>query len=146
MKLTTKGEYAARAMLSLSLRHGEGIITIQDLAEKEKIPLKYLEQILLTLRKAGLLKSRRGVKGGYTLARPPSQITLGEVIRVMEGEFYPDIPSRRGGEDPYPALTEVWMDVREAVSQILDKVTLEQLCNRAREIRLRRAKSYIYHI
>ncbi len=146
MKLTTKGEYAARAVLALSQRYGEGEIPIFELADKERIPIKYLEQILLTLRKAGLLKSKRGVKGGYHLARSPARITLGEVIRVMEGELYPELSGRAGREDPYPALTEVWMGVKGAIAELLDKVTFRQLCDRTKEIDLKRAKSYIYHI
>lgn len=146
MKLTSKGEYACRAVLALTLRHREGIVPMQDVARDEKIPGKYLEQILLSLKKAGILKSKRGVKGGYYLARSPSQITLAEVLRVMEGDLFPDLMARGGEDDPYPALTRVWKEVKGTVTEILAKVNFQELCDRSREERLRKARSYIYHI
>src|SRR5882724_7727043 len=86
MKITSKGEYAAKAVLYLALKDPE-IVTIQEIAEQHNIPLKYLEHILVTLKNAGVLRSRRGIHGGYQLGRAPAQITLGEVLRIVDGDF-----------------------------------------------------------
>src|SRR5271165_6624347 len=82
MRVTAKGEYASQAALHLALQYPE-VVTIQEIASRHHIPLKYLEQILLELKRGGVLESRRGVKGGYTLARTPAKISVGEVLRVV---------------------------------------------------------------
>lgn len=86
MRISAKGEYAAKAVLYLSTKYPE-VVTIHEVAASHRIPVKYLEQILLALKKAELLESRRGVHGGYTLARPPAQISVGEVLRAVDGNF-----------------------------------------------------------
>ncbi|MCL5290953.1 MAG: Rrf2 family transcriptional regulator [Actinobacteria bacterium] len=133
MRLSTKGEYATRAVLYLSRRHGTGTVQINEIAHNEGIPTKYLEQILLTLKNAGLLISKKGVKGGYYLARPPEEITVGEVVRVMDG---PLAPIRCASEkfyercslEPSCGLRGLWLEVRGAISGILDNRTFGDLC------------------
>ena len=85
MKLTSKGEYALKALIELAIDHERGntVTLINDVARRKKIPQKYLEQILIGLRNAGILVSKRGVGGGYSLSRPPENISLGEIIRVV---------------------------------------------------------------
>ena len=85
MRISTKGDYATRALQDLALHYDQGPIPIEKVASRQGLPVRYLEQLLLTLKRAGLLLSKRGVNGGYSLARPPSQITLGEVLRAVEG-------------------------------------------------------------
>ena len=87
MKLSKKAEYAMRALLAMSRAQEGTNFSIRDLATKEKIPLKFLEQILLTLKNGGLLRSKRGVGGGYQLNKSPSKMTLGEIITIMDGPF-----------------------------------------------------------
>lgn len=133
MKLSTKGEYATRAVLYLSQRYGGEVIQIHEIARHEKIPVKYLEQILLALKNAGLLRSKKGVKGGYYLARSPEEITMGEVVRVMDGalapikcvstNFYERCP-----EELSCGIRNVWLEVRNAVANILDNTTFADLC------------------
>ena len=125
MRITAKGEYAAKAVLYLSLRY-PNVVTIQEVAAGHSIPLKYLEQILLTLKKSQLLASRRGVHGGYTLARPPEQITVGEVLRAVDGRFSETacLRAQSGGqyicpEAPECGLRHLWQDVHETVDKIL---------------------------
>ena len=89
MKLSTKGRYAMRAMLDLSLHYGEGPILLKDIAKREHISESYLEQIILSLKAAGLVNSTRGARGGFILTRPPSQIRLIEVMQVSEGSLVP---------------------------------------------------------
>ena len=86
MRVTAKGEYATQAALHLA-RQYPSVVTIQEIAGRHHIPLKYLEQILLELKRGGILESRRGVHGGYTLARNPQKISVGEVLRIVDGAF-----------------------------------------------------------
>ena len=85
MRLSTKSEYALLALVDLAGRRGTGVARIEDVARRQRIPRKYLERILLTLRKAGYLRSRRGKRGGYELARPARGISLAEIVRLMDG-------------------------------------------------------------
>ncbi|HHT9151813.1 MAG TPA: RrF2 family transcriptional regulator, partial [Candidatus Wujingus californicus] len=89
MKLSKKSDYALRAMIFLSLNYKKGAVQIKEISTKERIPQKFLENILLTLRKVGVLNSKMGLKGGYELARSPDLITLGEVIRALDGAIAP---------------------------------------------------------
>lgn len=133
MKLSTKGDYATRAVLYLSQRYGQGVVQIHEIARQQKIPIKYLEQILLTLKNAGILRSKRGIKGGYYLARPPEEITLGEVVRAVDGPLAPiNCAStnfyERCPEELSCGMRKVWLEVRNAVANILDDTTFADLC------------------
>ncbi len=134
MKLSKKGEYGLRALIELTAQYGRPPVPRQDIARRQHIPLQYLEQILLRLRAAGLLASRRGVSGGYSLIKPPHQITLGQVIRTLEGPLAPigcvsktayqkcqDCPYAR---KPYCPLQDAMGEVRDAIAGVLDHYTL----------------------
>lgn len=134
MKISAKGDYACRALLELALKYEATTpVHVSEIADKQKIPKKYLVQILVMLKSAGLVRSKRGVEGGYMLARPPSEITLGEVVRVVDG---PLLPVRCSSEDdtstceliPTCAIHPVWEQVREAIAEIVDNITYEDLC------------------
>jgi Rrf2 family protein len=144
MKLSTKGRYGARAALELAIRYGSGPIMVREIAESQEISERYLEHILSSLRASGLVRSTRGARGGYELAKPPSDITLGDVVRSLEGPL--DIVSCTSDQDCRRAVgcvtMEVWRDVREAIGGVLDAVTLENLAARHRRIRLRSAPDY----
>ena len=133
MRVSAKGEYAIKAMLDLALHDGAGLRPIQDIAGRQHIPQRYLEQVLLQLKRAGLLLSKRGSAGGYRLGRPADQITVGAVLRAVEGG--PTDPVRR----PRPAggaateLAELWGAVAEAVAGVVDGLTLADLKRRAEE-------------
>src|ERR1700693_5162356 len=89
MRISTKGDYATRAMQHLALHYNEGPIQIEEIARRQHLPVRYLEQILLSLKRAGFLESKRGVSGGYYLAKHPREITLGAIIRATEGPIIP---------------------------------------------------------
>jgi len=111
------------------------VVTIQEIAQRHGIPLKYLEQILLMLKNAGILKSRRGIKGGYQLNRAPDQITVGDVLRVVDGKF-----AESGGPDTSEGETHaetfglngLWQEIRLAVEDIVDHATFDELQKRSR--------------
>ena len=137
MRLSTKGEYASRAMLELSIRYGEGPLHIRDISQAQHIPERFLEQILLLLKRAGYLKSRKGHQGGYALAKPPSAISVAEVIRVMDGPLAPiDCVSVMAHEtcpmEDSCGLRWLWKDVRDSVARILESTTFEDLVSRNR--------------
>jgi len=149
MRISTKGDYATRAMQDLALHYDQGPIQIEDIARRQHLPVRYLEQILLSLKRAGFLQSKRGVHGGYYLARHPREITMGAIIRALEGPIIP-IFCVGGGkrevciEEPHCSLRDIWTEVRDTVTRILDHTTLEDLC---RQIRVKRERQGLtYHI
>jgi len=128
MKLSTRGEYASQAILDLALHQHEGPVKIREIAARQEIPLKYLESILLTLQRAGMAHSKRGPRGGYYLARPPEAITVGEVIRAMDGPLAPIHCVSVSAYEQCPresvcGLKWVWQEVRDAIAGILDNTT-----------------------
>jgi Rrf2 family iron-sulfur cluster assembly transcriptional regulator len=137
VKVSTRGDYAARALLSLAL-HGEGAPTsVRDIAERTGLPQPYLEQILLALKGAGLVRSKRGVGGGYVLARPPAEITLGEVVSAVDGPSVVGDFGRphEGGACDHEGqcvLLSVWSDVGEHMRRHLDSFTLADCVATAR--------------
>lgn len=138
MKLSKKGEYALLALTYLSHNYISGnnkLVQISEIARKEDIPEKFLEGILLTLKKRGILQSQRGIGGGYTMNRPPADITLGEVIRIMDGPLAPIGCASKTAHVYCPAentcgLQGVMLEVRNAISNVLDNMTFEDMCNR----------------
>ncbi|MGA2315590.1 MAG: Rrf2 family transcriptional regulator [Thermodesulfobacteriota bacterium] len=136
MKISTKIRYGARAMLELASHYGEGPIELKEIAKKENISLKYLEQVINPLRGAGLVKSVRGSKGGYSLAKPPSEICLYDVVETLEGplnllECLRDVKVCQ--KVPFCVTRDIWKEVSEAISKIFYSVTLEDMVNRKRE-------------
>jgi Rrf2 family transcriptional regulator, cysteine metabolism repressor len=126
VKLSIKSDYAARAVLWLSQHYGEGVArTIEDMASEQGIPPNYLVQILIELKSAQIVKSQRGKEGGYLLARPPGQITFGDVLRCIHGEIF-DSPALGNPQTP-PELRHAWQQLRDTVNQTADSITFQQL-------------------
>jgi len=146
MRLSTKGEYASRAMLELSLHYEEKPLHIRDISRAQDIPQRFLEQILLQLKRAGYLRSRKGPDGGYHLSKPPSEINVAEVIRVMDGPLAPiDCVSVTAHEvcphERYCSLRWLWKEVRDAVAEILERTTFSDLVQISRSAQTLRQKS-----
>lgn len=134
MKVSQKGLYALQALMMLARRYQQGAIRIRDIAYEEDLPEKFLELILLELKNARIVESVRGAKGGYQLRRPPSQIFLSEIIRLVDGPLAPfgDADSLRELiiRDPsHRSLYSVFLQVRDAAAKILDSTTLADLVN-----------------
>lgn len=128
MNVSVKCEYALRAVFELSLRAGSEPTRIADIAERQGIPQKFLESILAELKKSGFLESRRGAEGGYLLGRPAELITVGEVIRSVEGGRTGRATLEAGG-----ALDFFWDEVDAAVAEIIDRTTFADLVREWRE-------------
>lgn len=140
MKLSKKGEYALRAMVILAERHERGPTRTRDIAELERIPRKFLEQILLDLSRAGLAKGTRGAHGGYEVLRRPTEITLAAVVRAIDGPLAPLRCVSQLAHEECPdrdccGLYEVMLDVRNAIADILENTTLADICARSRRVR-----------
>ncbi|MFN3866325.1 MAG: RrF2 family transcriptional regulator [Demequina sp.] len=129
MHVSAKGDYAVRAMVGLAVAH-PGRATAAALAERFEMPRKFLETALADLKRAGLVASVRGPEGGYTLRRDASTITVGEVLRAIDGPLA-DVHGLRPDEVDYPAglehMQEVWVAARAAVRSVFDEVTIDQL-------------------
>jgi len=141
VKLSLRGEYALRALLVLGLHYKQPVIPIQSISQQQNIPKRFLEQILNDLKSAGVVESKRGVAGGYRLARPPEEISLATVIRHLEGALAPvSCVSERFYEkcscpdESRCAIRSVMKEVRDAVVSIMDKLTVADLCARARRL------------
>src|SRR5262249_43096297 len=134
MRVTAKGEYATRAVLHLAMEYPE-VVTVHQIAARHKIPVKYLEQILLELRRGGIIASRRGVHGGYLLARAPSEISVGEVLQVVDNRIIESSCLQHDSERSFACsgmdgsgLQQVWRDVRLAVEKILLETSFADVC------------------
>jgi len=141
VKVSTRGDYASRALLSLALhRDADGPTSVRDIAERTGLPQPYLEQILLALKGAGLVRSKRGVGGGYVLARQPDEITLGQIVSAVDGpiavgdfgEPHQDGACEHEGQC---VLLTVWADVGEHMREHLDSFTLADIAARAQGLR-----------
>ena len=133
MDISVKGEYALRAVFDLACRGSSDPVKIAAIAARQRIPQKFLELILSQLKQAGILNSRRGADGGYFLARPAESITVGEVLRQIDG---PLSPAQRANRDNGPAdspFPELWEEVERALSSVIDQTTFADLSTRWQE-------------
>ena len=139
MKLSTKGRYATRVMLDLALHDTGECIKVKDIAARQGISEKYLEQIISILNKAGYVKSVRGAQGGYRLAKAPREYTVGMILRLREGSLAPVACLEDGAESCQRCDTcetlEVWRDLYGAINQVVDGVTIADLAEKARRSR-----------
>jgi Rrf2 family protein len=138
VKITYKGDYALKTILDLAVHHADSPVTIHDLARRADIPIKFLEQILLDLKRGGFVESRRGKVGGYLLAKPPSKIRLGDVIRFIDGPIEPvacvDRNYKGCNDLGCCAFRGIWNRVAEATSKIVDNITFEDLAREAKNM------------
>lgn len=138
MKISTKGRYALRLMLDLAYNHTGSFIPIKNISQRQDISDKYLEQIITQLSRAGLVKSARGAQGGYMLAKEPQEYTVGEILRLLEGNLAPvacvddtkDASCTRADEC---VTMEVWREIKDAVNKVVDNITLADLVEQQRQ-------------
>lgn len=135
MQLSTKVRYAVRALVELALQYGAGPVKLKDIADKQNISLKYLEQVMTPLRVRGYVKTQKGSRGGYTLARSPEQVNVFEIVQCVEGSLAlvdcldsPEVCDRV----KLCATREVWMTMKEAIFNELSKISLADLAEKQR--------------
>jgi len=136
VKLSTRAEYGLRAMFELASKYGQGPVPLRVIARDQEISENYLEQLIAVLRKAGLVESVRGPQGGYMLAAPPESITVGDVVRVVEGPIAPMDCVSEGtqadcGRAGCCASRVIWEKVRDSISEVLDGFTLADMVGEA---------------
>lgn len=130
MKLSSRTEYAVRAMAELAQMHGGGPISLREIAARQAIPEKYLEQLFRQLRKAELIEGVRGAQGGYSLVREPHEITVGDIMRAVDGPIAVCSCAAEGEQDadcerkPHCAAHPVWAKLQDGIVSILDSTTL----------------------
>ncbi len=138
MKVSTKGRYALRIMLDLAVHNTGELVPLKDIAKRQEITLKYMEQIISPLSKAGLVVSLRGSSGGYRLARKPSQYTCGDILRVVEGPLTPTACLSQSGTVDCPRAeicptVSFWKGLYQVIENYVDSVTLEDLMEKEME-------------
>jgi len=136
MKISTKGRYGTRAMVDIGENYGKGPVSLRELAERQDISMKYMEQIVPLLKTSGLVRSTRGARGGYKLARAPQEISLGDIVQALEGSWsLVDCLD----DDNLCARSEkcvtydIWDDLSKAIHNILDTTSLQDIIDRHRE-------------
>jgi Rrf2 family protein len=145
MRISHRGLYALRALLHLAETYDRGLVKIHEIAESEHIPEKFLEGILVTLKNARLVASQRGREGGYRLRRPPGEVIIGDVVRLVDGPLAPfgdavELAQLVRTEDRHAALFALFLDVRNAAAAILDHTSLQDLVERDRRLLAARAR------
>jgi Rrf2 family cysteine metabolism transcriptional repressor len=137
MRISSKGEYGLRALFDLAQHYGEGPVQSRDIHLRQGIDENYLNQILISLRKAGLIESIRGPQGGHRLARPPAQITIHDALLALEGPLLPTDSGRDNVPSTEPMdrelIREIWDDLRALLEQRLSGLTIDDLVQRKRE-------------
>ncbi len=142
MKITYKGDYALKAILDLSYYFkSKEVIPLVDISKRQNIPEKYLEQIMLILKRAGYVESKRGVGGGFFLLKSPEEIILGEILRHIEGPIEPISCGKKAytsscGEEEQCAFREIWVKVTESISSIVDNVTFAHILQRNKKLKV----------
>ncbi|MBI5631352.1 MAG: Rrf2 family transcriptional regulator [Elusimicrobia bacterium] len=133
MRITSSVEYAARLMVSLARVHGQTPLSAEKLSEAENIPVGYINQLFLRLKRAGLVRSQRGLRGGYFLAQPPSEVTLGQVARAVEGPIFESVCDKydHGQKDchrqTHCGISPVWRRLGSLIEDYFDGITLAQI-------------------
>src|SRR5262247_989105 len=146
MKVSSRGLYALKALTHLAEAYDRGLVKIHAIAAEEEIPEKFLEGILVTLKNARLVASQRGREGGYRLRRPPKEIQVGEVVRIVDGPLAPlgdaaELAHRVRTEPRHAGLFDLFLEVRNAAAAILDHTTLADLVERNRRVLRRRERA-----
>lgn len=134
MKISTKGRYALRMLLDLAMHESEGFVALKDIAERQNISKKYLEQIVPLLNKSNLLKTNRGYQGGYMLSKAPDQYTVGEILRISEGNLCP-VACLQYEPNDCPRANEcmtldVWKGLYKVITEYLDGITLQDIIDK----------------
>jgi len=147
MKLSTRTRYGTRALLELSLNHGKGLVQLRDIAQRQQISLSYLEHLIRPLVNAGIIRTTRGVGGGVSLTKPPEEVRLSEVIRLLEGSIAltecinnPELCPQSG----FCVTRDIWGEMSNSISSVAESITLQDLVDRYRN--KRRSQTPMYDI
>ncbi len=151
MKITKRGEYALRTLLALAFVYGQKTLSLREISQRERLPVKFLEQIMMVLKRSNFVLSTKGKHGGYSLSRAPQEIMVGEIIRVVDGPLAPignfkEMNRAIQKDERHPGLYSVLLDVRNAISEILDHKSLADVCSRSQELCRSQGDRQMYYI
>lgn len=151
MKITKRGEYGLKTLLALACVYGQRTLSLREISVQEHLPVKFLEQIMMVLKRNRFVDSVKGKHGGYSLSRRPAEITVGEVIRAVDGPLAPigtahEIERRIEREEHHAGLYSTLLDVRNAISEILDHKSLADICMRSLELARSKPARQMYYI
>ncbi len=148
MKVSQRATYGIMAAVDLALNAKEAPIQARSIARRQGIPVRFLEQVLHAMKKAGLVESQRGAQGGYLLVPQPATLSIADIVEALEGPVlhrsFPSAASRRHVSRPEMLLGDVWAEVEQAERKVLESITVEQLAGRQRAIDAQRTP--MYHI
>jgi len=147
MKLSTRGRYGLRALLDLAVHQGEGMVLLKDIARRQEVSLPYLEHLITPLIAGGLVKSTRGARGGVLLRKQPAEVRLTEVVQLLEGSIAPVdcVNDPRVCSRSASCVTrDIWIQIKDAMIQVLDSTTLQDLVERHRQ--KEQTETGMYHI
>lgn len=147
MRMTMKGDYGLRAMIDLAARYGQGPIPSAVIARRQFIPEHFLDQVLITLRRAGLIKSQRGPQGGHLLARPPAQISMLDVLQALEGApaSLDCVPQPNACQlSPSCGMRDIWAQIDAYARELLGATTMEQLASHQQQMARQEAEAMYY--
>lgn len=141
MKLSTKGRYGLKAMLDIAINGKDQCVSLKQIAERQSLSENYLEQLISLLKKSGLLKSTRGAQGGYTLSKNPEQITVGDILRALEGSLAPVdcvlVNENKKCSDSNGCVTKfIWKKVTDSINDVVDNITLMDLVDEHNSLNL----------
>lgn len=149
MKISAQASYGVRALIDLAVNSGSGAVPLRKIAERQEISERYLEQIFAELKKAGLIRSIRGAQGGYLLNQLPEEISLADMLNVLEGKIAPQIMIEDQQSETAifkTAAQETWQKLETAVKKLAKSITLADLKQRVEEIRNEKTSGYMYYI
>ena len=147
MNISFKSDYALKVILDLAQRYPKELVHIEDIARRKDIPQNYLEQILIMLKQGGFVQSKKGPNGGYVLARAPEKISLGEVLRFMEGSLYPiscvDPKAKQTCKEAgHCSFFEIWQQIGDTINGVVDNIYFDKLKDRDAELKGQRVAEY----
>ncbi|MDC0977628.1 Rrf2 family transcriptional regulator [bacterium] len=148
MKISYKGDYSLKVILDLSQNYPNELVHIEEIAKRQDIPKKFLEQILLELKKGGFVQSKKGPNGGYVLTKKPEEITLGEVIRYIDGPIFPiscvnpHMPTKSCKETDRCVFNPIWGKVSEKIANVIDSIDFKQLTEKANNLKEQKVFNY----
>lgn len=152
MKLSTKGRYGLRAILDLSLHCEKEAVSLSSVAERQNISISYLEQLIAKLKKAGIVNSIRGAQGGYILAKPPEEISVGDILRALEGNLNPVDCAEVQGKDITCSGSDlcvtkyVWKRISDSINNAVDTIMLSELMEESKAIGVKKQEKNIKNI
>jgi len=149
MEISTQGRYGVRALIDLAVNADSNAVSLREISERQNISERYLEQIFAELKKAGLIRSIRGAHGGYLLNQPPEEISLADILAVLEGKIVPEIniDNEQGEEVVFQTVVqEIWLKLEDGLQELMKSITLADLKVRIEEVRKEKGEGYMYYI